>query len=92
MSQDLITDMALVKKDISTIKDAMLKHNEDNKEAHKEFRQGLDDIKLAIADGFERLDDKFANKWVEKAMTWFLYSVVGILITSLVTIIIARII
>ena len=54
--------------------------------------QKVDDIEKKVDAGFaqvlkrlDALDNKFAAKWVEKALTWFIYLVVGAVIIGLLS-------
>jgi len=57
----------------------------------------MQNIEKKVDDGFEavikRLDEmenKFAGKWVEKAMSWAIYTIIGTVLVSLLYVVIQK--
>lgn len=61
------------------------------------LKQHMDNIEQKMDEGFEavikRLDgmeNKFADKWVEKAVSWFVYTVVGTVVMALLYLVVQK--
>ena len=67
------TEIALIKKSMEDFKDALKELKDSNTEAHKE-----------IKDMIEKAMDSKAGKWVEDAIKWFLFLVMGIVISAII--------
>ena len=43
----------------------------------------VDELKNIMTDFIEKSDQKFANKWVERALSWGLYTIASVVLLSL---------
>jgi len=79
------TKIAILEENHKTIMEQFKTFNEENAKQHQ-----------AMLDGFQKLEDKIdealsrkADVWVEKAVSWFIYLVMGIVLTGVVYLVIS---
>ena len=79
MSLNLETRVELISQEISQIKAKQFENDENNRERHAE-------VMVAI----KELADSKADKWVQDAFKWILYTVGGVLILALLGLILIK--
>lgn len=79
----MASDLDLVMRDISDIKAGMLAHFKDDKEAFNALNTKMDTV-------IEKLETKYASKWVETAVTYALYTVASVIIVAVMSLVIIR--
>jgi adenylosuccinate synthase len=59
-----------------TMMEQFKQYNEENKEQHSELKTMIVEMRIGVKEAME----KKAGVWVEKAFTWLLYTVAGIIV------------
>lgn len=67
------TEIALIKQSMLNLEKKFDSFSEDNLEAHKEIKEMV-----------EKAMESKAGKWVEDAIRWFIYLVMGIVLSALI--------
>ncbi len=78
-SEKLETKVAILEANHNTLMEKLNEYQSENREQHKELKEI---IEKALA--------QKANVWVEKAFTWLLYTVGGIIVTALMYLILKQ--
>jgi hypothetical protein len=79
MKDNLDTRLSLQELTSKTIMDKLDEFQIDNKEQHQAITRALENFELKLD---KALEGK-ANVWVEKAFSWLLYSIGGIIVAAL---------
>lgn len=78
----------LIEKDIQTMSDAIKEVKSEMKNHREDMNAHRQDFQAFKEELFERLENKFASKWVEKFVVWWLWIVWVTIIWAIMSLII----
>lgn len=78
------TKIALLEQQATILMEQFKQYSEDNKVQHNELKDLIAEIRVDVKEAMAKKSDI----WVEKAFTWLLYTVAGIIVGALMYLII----